>query len=276
MSSPFEKDFDTILSEILTDYKNLDSQPDVGEGTMPFIMGSVLASMIWGLYRYQDYIAKQHFPDTADVDNLNHWGTVYDIARLDETDAEYLERILNFLRNPAAGGNANDFKTWALDTDECYTVSADTTYTNAMCTVTDSAFGTGTVGLYIVPNDETIVGDSTNEALRAATETYINSVRPLGMVSCSVISAGPTYQNVDMTVAAIPGSVISTSDISTAITDFMATLEPGELLYRSDLVYTAMSYNADYAIITTPSTETVDPGSDSTYIRAGSVNITEV
>lgn len=160
MALPYEKDFDTILRDILTDYSNLDSAPDVSEGTMPFIMGSVLASMIWGLYRYQDYNSKQPFPDKADTVNLNHWGSIYDINRLDsDTDATYLNKILAFLRQPPAGGNAQDFEVWAKDQDNSVVTYLTVTYYNAYATIVDIAEGLGTVGVYTIPNDETIIDD---------------------------------------------------------------------------------------------------------------------
>ena len=114
-TNPFLKDFDTLLTDILVDYKNLDSAPDVTEGSPVFVKGTVSASALYGLYRYQDYLSKQIFPDSADTANLNHWGSIYGIARLtDESDADYAQRILLFLQTPPAGGTAQDYYNWAL------------------------------------------------------------------------------------------------------------------------------------------------------------------
>jgi uncharacterized phage protein gp47/JayE len=115
MANPFLKNFDDLLENILTDYKNLDSSPDVTEGSITFIKGACLASMLYGLYRYQDWISREVFPDTASSEGLTHWGSIYNIPRYStDTDTDYLNRLLTFLRTPPAGGTANDYLQWVL------------------------------------------------------------------------------------------------------------------------------------------------------------------
>jgi uncharacterized phage protein gp47/JayE len=275
MASPFDKDFDEILQEILVDYSNLDSNPDTSQGSMPFIMGSVLASMVWGLYRYQDWINLQHFPDTASTDNLNHWGSVYDITRLDtDTDATYLTKILNFLRQPPAGGNALDFENWALDSDEVYVEDGDDTYYNAYVTVVDVAFGPGTVGLYTIPNDETIidvVGPPNNEELlRVATETYIESVRPLGMLSATITSAKRIVTAITIDLTAPAGVTLDEDAIEAAIEAELDTYKPGQVLYHSTLECICVAFGAADAVTIAPIANPVTP-SDAQFIRAGAI-----
>lgn len=114
MANEFLVDFDTLLDQILTDYQNLDSNPDTSIGTMTYIKGACLSSMLWGLYRYQDYLARQIFPGTSDTENLNKHGSSLNIPRSsNDTDATYLTKILNKLRNPPAGGNKRDWENWA-------------------------------------------------------------------------------------------------------------------------------------------------------------------
>ncbi len=283
MANPFEKDFDDILNDILTDYTNLDNQPDTSTGSTAWIIASVLASMIWGLYRYQDYISKQHFPDTCDTDNLNHWGLIYDITRLTgETDADYLNRILSFLRQPPAGGNAKDYKTWALDHDECYLgYTADSTYYNAYVTVESNPDDIlGTVGVYTIPTDQTrfnegtdgMISDANRQGLRLATETYIESVRPLGMLSVTVSDATMTGEAIDIDVWPAVDSTVNTTDISGAIYDEMYTMVPGETLYRSMLTHLALNYGADHATVNLPAADK-DATSNNDYIRPEYINI---
>lgn len=115
MANEFLVDFDNLLNQILVDYQNLDSNPDTSVGTMTYIKGACLASMLWGLYRYQDYLARQIFPDSADTENLNRHGNVLGIPRSSvDTDSTYLAKILNKLRKPGAGGNRNDWKQWTM------------------------------------------------------------------------------------------------------------------------------------------------------------------
>lgn len=291
MAYPYDKDFDTILKEILTDYSNLDEAPDTAQGSMPFIMGSVLASMIWGLYRYQDYIAKQVFVDTADTEHLNQWGSIYGISRLtDESDSDYLTRILEFIRFPPAGGNALDFKNWVLDQDECYYDTTGMTpdlglLYNKYAQVVPNGEGLGTVKIYLVPNDETIINNpwpdlqisltDYAEHLRANTETYVLSVQPLGIISTTIEIATFVTVPVTATVHAKEGININVADITTAIEDELATMEPGQILYRSKLVGICMDNGCEYADITAPATEQTDPG-EGVFIRHGTVTITEV
>lgn len=102
--------FDELLNDILTDYRN--QAGSVSAETA--IRAACQASAMWGAYKYQEYIAKQPFPDTADTENLNHHGAVQDIPRnAGEEDADYLARILDDIQNPSAGGNLYDYRKWA-------------------------------------------------------------------------------------------------------------------------------------------------------------------
>jgi uncharacterized phage protein gp47/JayE len=115
--SNFLKDFDTLLDEMLTSYANLDSSPDTSEGSIVFIKCACLTSMLWGLYKYQDYIANQIFPDTMDSSNLDHYASTFSMTRNQgESDNDFLARILLNLRLPPAGGTQNDYLQWALST----------------------------------------------------------------------------------------------------------------------------------------------------------------
>ena len=112
--SAYDKDFDTLLAEILADYQNLDSAPDISQGSITFIKGACLASALWSLYKYNDWLSKQQFPDQADSNNRDHWGTIYGIPRLTgETDDDYGKRIISLLQQPSAGGTAKDYFDWA-------------------------------------------------------------------------------------------------------------------------------------------------------------------
>lgn len=150
MASPFYQEFDDILAAILTDYNNLDSAPNTGVGSIVWIKAACLASMLWGLYRYQDYLANQIFPDTADTDNLNHHGSVYGLPRKSgESDGDYAQRIVTYLAQPPAGGTLLDYKTWAEDTPETFgnvnenfLPAAVNTSTNVITVVADWVDGT--------------------------------------------------------------------------------------------------------------------------------------
>lgn len=279
--SPYSQDYDNLLHDILTDYQNLDSAPDVSAGSMVFINGSVLASMLWGLYQFQGWLHKQQFPDTASTEILNRWGSIYNITRLlTDTDATYLNKILTFLRQPPAGGNALDFKNWALDSTNSYYTLSGTTYYNAFAKVVSCVNDVlGTVGVYTIPNDETIVnaGGSPDkeEELRSATETYIESVRPLGLLSVSVYASDPVSTDVTINVTAPSGGSVDTDAIEAAITALLNSKEPGESLHKSELTWTAITYGAETAVVITPAAEETTVDNDE-HIRPGTINITEV
>ena len=115
MSNSFLKNFDDLLQDILVDYSNLDSSPDVSEGSIVFIKGACLASCLYGLYRYQDFLGREQFPDTASHEGLVHWASIYNVPTYStDTDTDILNRLLTMLRQPPAGGTALDYRNWTL------------------------------------------------------------------------------------------------------------------------------------------------------------------
>jgi uncharacterized phage protein gp47/JayE len=269
--SVYEKDFDEILTEILTDYANLSDSPDISVGSNPWLMASVLASMLWGLYKYQDYISEQHFPDTADTDNLNHWGSIYDITRDDDdTDATYLNKILDRLRQPPAGGNAVDYENWCLDQDECYYVSGDSTYYNSYVTVVDAPSSVlGTVNLYTISSDDT--NSAISAGLRVATQTYIDSVRPIGMIGAYVYDATPQSLTLDLTIT--QDATVNTNTMKAAMVTDMSSMAPGETWYNSSIIATAINYGAESCVVDTPSSDSTTPDALH-FFRSGTADIT--
>jgi len=283
MALLYNKTFDELLAQILTDYSNLDSNPDISQGSMPFVQGSVLASMVFGLFRYNDYNAKQMFVDTADHENLLKHGAILDIPFLDsDTDSSYLDKILRYLRQAPAGGNKQDFEDWALDQDNSFYVDNDITYYNAYANVVKAADGAGTVGVYTIPNDETIIDGvepavfpgNIEELLRIATETYILVKQPLGIVSTAIVSSKPQPENVTMFVTAGGSGAVDTDAIKQALDDFMTLLAPGESLLKVDLACIAKTFGAKNATMTIPSGD-ITPDKDK-HIRPGTITVTEV
>lgn len=142
---PFQKSFDDLLDQILTDFRNQYPEVDTSQGSLIFMRSACLASALWGLYHYQAYISRQIFPDTADATNLEHHAWVQGITRTyGETDAALLARLLDDIRRPPAGGNKHDYIKWALAVDN---VAA------AYCF--PLAQGLGTVDVVIVANSTT-------------------------------------------------------------------------------------------------------------------------
>ncbi len=161
----FEKSFDEILDAILTDYGNQFPEADTSKGTLIFIKAACLASALWGLYKYQGWIAKQGFPDTADTEALDHHAWVRGLTRTaGETDAAYLARLLDYIRKPPAGGNKSDYVKWAL---EISNVAA------AYCTPLGN--GLGTVDVVILGNKNTTGGEAPSANVRAGKITSVTA-----------------------------------------------------------------------------------------------------
>ena len=194
----FLKDFDTLFNEILTDYKNQFPGIDTSQGSLIFIKSACMASAIWGLYKYQEYISKQIFPDTADTANLDHHGWIWDISRTyNEEDDDYLSRILTHIRQRPAGGNKNDYVVWALEKDNvagayCYPL----------------AQGLGTVDVLILANET-----NTGSEIPSSYTTIVGS--NTSIAADKLIDSGGSFQSAGVT----KGDVVenTTHDASTTV-----------------------------------------------------------
>ncbi len=168
MESKFLKDFDTILNEILVDYRAQAPDADTSKGSLIFIKSACQASALWGAYRYQEWISDQIFADTADAANMEHHAWIRGITRrAGETDDQLLARYMDDLRRPPAGGNKYDYPKWALEVAgvlEAYCVP--------------HGQGLGSVDVVIVADNDTGVPD---QALIDTVFAYIEDLRPAGM-----------------------------------------------------------------------------------------------
>lgn len=112
------REFDELLAAMLTDWQNQNPDAELSRGSLIYMKSACLASALWGIYKYQDWIARQIFPDTADTAQLEHHAWTRAITRLSgESDAALLARILDDIRRPPAGGNQYDYIKWALAID---------------------------------------------------------------------------------------------------------------------------------------------------------------
>jgi uncharacterized phage protein gp47/JayE len=126
------KTFDEILAAIIQDYNNLDPSRDTSQGSDAWIDSACLASAIWGIYKYQEYIKDQISPITCESDMLDSHCAEYGITRVtDETDSSLLARLLSRLQHPPAGGNRYDYIAWAKECSQAHDIAwvASTVYT---------------------------------------------------------------------------------------------------------------------------------------------------
>lgn len=245
------KPFDEILANILTDYANLDSNPDTSEGTMTYIAAACQASAIWGLYHFGNFVGRQIFPDTSDTDQLNHHGAIYEVERTeDDTDATYLAKLLDRLRKPPAGGNANDWRNWCKTDDNGDRIETVVNldpdgkgyYAQSVTIITPPDVTIGTVTAVIIPNDEDILGTAAMTELIALIETNIDALRP-------VTSSGYTVSEVVLVpyifVVAVSGESIDEDAIKEDLQAYIDTLQAGQPLFKSQMSSIALDAGVD-------------------------------
>jgi len=253
----FEKDFDTLFNAVLTDWRNQFPEADTSQGSLIYIKSACLASALWGVYKHQEWIARQIFPDTADAAHMEHHAWVRGISRrAGETDAELLTRLLDDIRRPPAGGNRYDYVKWALSVDGV---------ASAYCL--PLAQGLGTVDVVILASGASEIPD---QALLDAVYAYIDDVRPVTAHTLRVLPPSVDEQDVTVTVS---GDDLNTTAIEADIEAYMDALEPGETLALTQIAAICVNAGADDAIISAPAANVTADADE--IIRPGTISVTE-
>jgi len=253
----FEKSFDEILSDILTDFRNIFPGVDVSQGSLAYMKAAGYSSALWGLYRYQEWIGRQAFPDTADTEGLEHHGWVRGVARTaGELDDNYLARQLDYIRMPPAGGNKYDYEKWAKEVDgvaEAYAFPL--------------AQGAESVDIVILANAATTGSEIPVQSLLDAVFAYIANLRPVGARFIRVLA--PTVVNQDVTMTGV-GTTLALA-VQSDITAYLTVFEPGQVLYLPQLTAIATGNGVANPVLTIPAA-TVTPA---TYamLRPGVINV---
>jgi uncharacterized phage protein gp47/JayE len=272
--SVFLKSFDDLLENILTDYQNLDPAPDITQGSITYIKGACLASMLWGLYKYQDYLANQIFPDVCDTNNLNHHGAVLGIARsADDTDETYRTKILNYLRQPPAGGNKLDYETWAGETPGVTGAGFTGIVTVASAVVQTPADGLtpGNVAVTLMPTNEAVIGLTGMQDLVDNCYDYIDARRPVTANQLTVQQATPFYAYIELTVTPPTGQVADLQLMTDDVTAFIANLKPGDPCYKSKLQAICIQDGAENVVVNYPTSDIVPSATQ--VLRSSGVSI---
>src|SRR5450759_3445816 len=185
----FQKDFDVLFAAMLTDWRNQFPEADLSAGSLIYMKSACLASALWGLYKYQDWIAKQIFPDTADTQYLEYHAWVRGLARtVDETDAAYLGRLLDDIRRPPAGGNKYDYIKWALEVNDV---------ARAWCF--PIAQGVGTVDVVILANLLSTGSEIPSSSARISVNTSVTANKLVDtaatFTTAHAVAAGDIVEN---------------------------------------------------------------------------------
>ena len=249
--------YDELLQAILTDYLNQFPGVDTSKGSLVYVKSAAIASAFWGLYQHQRWIADQAFPDTADTENLEHHAWVRGITRkANETDADLLARLLEYIRRPPAGGNKNDYVKWALEV---------TNVKAAYCVPLGQ--GVGSVDVVIVADPST-GSEIPNEALIAEVWAYIDERRPVTAKYTRVLAPEIVLQDIDI---AGTGAAFNAVQTALDITAYLGAFVPGQPLYRSQLGNFAIVNGADDVLVGIPETNVVPAAMQ--IIRPGVVNV---
>lgn len=254
----FQKSFDELLNGILTDYQNQFPEADTAQGSLIFVKSACLASALWGLYKYQEYIERQIFPDTADTDHLEHHAWVRGLARLPgESDAALLARLLDYIQRPPAGGNKYDYVKWAMSIAGV---------TQAFCI--PLAQGLGTVDVVIIADKAATGSEVPTEELIDTVKAYIDDVRPVTYSVFRVL--GPTIVEQDVTMA-VTGAGADVARIASDITDYLNGLAAGEDLFTARLIQIAVNGGAETVNLTEPNATVA--ASATQLIRPGVIDV---
>ena len=180
-----------------------------------------------------------------------------------ENDSSLLERLLNKIRRPAAGGNKYDYKDWALEVD-----GVEQAYVYPL------RRGLGTVDIAItadndVPNDETV---------RRAQE-YIDQERPVTAKESKVVKPDVTKVNFNIQVKI---SGVALNDIKTAINnalrDYFNGLIPGDdlIVSQCEAVINNLIGVVDRRFIAPTANQKADIINKIEWFRLGEITVTEM
>lgn len=181
-----------------------------------------------------------------------------------EKDAELLDRLLDLLRHPPAGGNKYDYRRWA----------------RSISGVSDAYVyplrrGLGTVDVAIVARD-----GLPSTATIASVQSYIDSMRPVAIDSCLVLA--PTIKTVDITAAVtLDGSSTRASvasDANTVLAEYFDTLGPGDSAVSVKLASLMLDVSGVSDVQLSAPAANVSATVDATkvqWLRLGTVTITE-
>jgi uncharacterized phage protein gp47/JayE len=180
-----------------------------------------------------------------------------------ETDSALLARLLDVMRQPAAGGNAHDYKVWALSV-----AGVDGAW------VFPLRRGLGTVDVVITTQN----GLPSAETLTTV-QNYIDSVRPVTAKDCIVLA--PTEKMMDVTVAVGISSATTldavTAAIESSLNVWFSALIPGQeaIVTQIGALISDTDGVLDYQI-SAPTANLIPVVSASTveWVRPGKITIT--
>lgn len=180
-----------------------------------------------------------------------------------ESDSSLLERLLNKIRRPAAGGNKYDYKDWALEVD-----GVEQAYVYPL------RRGLGTVDITITADN----GVPSDDTVRRAQE-YIDQERPVTAKESKVVKPDVTKVNFNIQVKI---SGVALNDIKTAINnalrDYFNGLIPGDdlIVSQCEAVINNLIGVVDRRFIAPTANQKADIINKIEWFRLGEITVTEM
>ena len=180
-----------------------------------------------------------------------------------ESDSSLLERLLNKIRRPAAGGNKYNYKDWALEVD-----GVEQAYVYPL------RRGLGTVDIAITADN----GVPSDDTVRRAQE-YIDQERPVTAKESKVVKPDVTKVNFNIQVKI---SGVALNDIKTAINnalrDYFNGLIPGDdlIVSQCEAVVNNLIGVVDRRFIAPTANQKADIVNKIEWFRLGEVTVTEM
>lgn len=182
----------------------------------------------------------------------------------EESDVALLERLLDVIRRPPAGGNKYDYKNWALSVD-----GVDAAYVYPL------RRGLGTVDIAItssndVPSDETV----------QRCQAYIDEVRPVTARESRVVK--PDVTKVDFNIEIRLGNGISLEEmrksIHEALNTHFNTIIPADdlIISQCEAIISDLIGIVDRRFITPTANRKADITSKIEWFRLGNITVTEM
>jgi uncharacterized phage protein gp47/JayE len=256
----FTDSFDAILARILLDHQGQDPTVDISKGSVVFIKSASLASAIWGLNQDGAYVDAQRFADSCDEDTLDHYIVQRGMQVVPgEAKAAKRIRVQYDIRFPPAGGNRYDYIRWAKE--------ASPLVKTAWCVPRGQ--GPGTVDVIILADAAQAGSEIPSAALVATVLAYITNLIPETVQFLRVLAPEVVTQAV--TIARISADYPVASAIID-VTAYMASMEPGMMLYQDQLKLLGLGGGAGAAPVTVPAADV--PTTPYQMIRPGAINVT--
>lgn len=256
----YDRTYDDLFQETLTAWQNQFPGADTSKGSLIWMRSAVLAAARWGLHKHASFVYDQDDPFSAARPGLESWAVRYGLT-LDptESDSALLDKIVARLRTPPAGGNSNDYVTWAK---EITGVVDGEVYENAQ------AQGLGTVDLVVwgPEGGAFVLGTPKRQEIY----DYILSKRPVGMYLLRVLPV--TVRQVDVTISG--AGAIHGPDISLDVAAYMNSLKEGEVFYLNQVRAICVANGAPGASVDDPLTDVAPDFATHEIIRPGTIYVT--